>query len=192
MGERERRDQPYFASTLPPSPERLVANVLESAWWTKRLAGDLRTIELWKVGVIVVVGSLVLRAATLPPPHAPVEAIRVSQDLIELATAAVLFFLTQGPLRRAGEFGTLREGAARVEERAANLWHRGAIAEADALELTHEHQLVRKGSPLIPTVWWRIRQRRLNALWSRIALTDPSVAPPSRGASPLRSSPSAE
>ena len=172
MAERERRDQPYFASTLPPSPARLVANVRESAWWTKRLAGDLRAIEFWKVGVIVAAGLLVLRAATLPPSRTPAASIPISQDLVELATAAVLFFLTQGPLRRAGEYGALRDGASRVEQHAASLARTGTITDAGALELAHEYQIARKGSPLVPTMWWRLRQRRLNALWKEGAASD--------------------
>lgn len=32
-------ERPYFASSLPPSPRRAVANMAESAWWSKHLAG---------------------------------------------------------------------------------------------------------------------------------------------------------
>lgn len=151
-----------YASEKLPSPARLVENIYESAWWTFRLAKDMRFFEAVRFAVVLGMALLVLRASTIQSPTPLVGA-----NVVELSVALILFLLTQTPLRRIVGFHLLVEGAAKTIATVETIATRAPISRADALSVATQYQLIRHGAPLIPPALWRFRRKRLNTLWSQ-------------------------
>lgn len=151
----------WFYNQDRPSAARLAANTYESAWWTNRLSADMILIELARCSALLLAALLILRAAFLPTFFTPESAVNIS-------SAVILFLITQGPVRRILDFVKLREGSRSVllecEAAAGN-----SISLSQATHLLSKYQLVRKGSPRIPTYLWAIRRKSLNRLWPSVA-----------------------
>lgn len=163
LGRQPQGDGSYFASKEPPSPRRTVMNTYESAWWSKHLAGTQATIS-W-AGIVVILGAafLVLRMAASPSPP-----IAVGVTAVEAANAAILFMLTQAPLRKALGLRAFQAASSRVVDRAERMLSAKAIADVEAADIRTQYQLARRGAPGISTLVWKIRRSRLNALWREV------------------------
>lgn len=159
-------DGAYFASHEPPSARRTVMNTYESAWWSKHLAATQGAIT-W-VGVVVTLGAavLVLRIAASPQPVLP-----VGTSAVDAANAAILFLLTQAPLRKVLGLRAFQAASARVMERAERLLAQESVSDLEAADVRTQYQFARRGASAISTLVWKVRRRRLNALWARVALS---------------------
>lgn len=154
----------YWASKTTPSPIRFVENIRESAWWSKRLSSGMVLIETVLIIFIAGIALLIFRAAI----HSGTSSL-IPEDITELAVAALTFLLTKGPLTRVLGFRRFRTEASRIVERAELLLKdKRYITEADAIEIAGGYHIIRKGSPRIPSWWWKIRRNRLNKAMDRI------------------------
>lgn len=151
---------PYFASSHQPSPRRLVENLYESTWWTKRLARDMTwgsaafAAVIWSIGIFMLI-------ATTNEVWAP------ESWGAGTLSALILFLIATGPQHARRQYAELREGAERVQHEAERLLGKEPT-EAQALALACEYHLKRQGAAVIPTPWYRLRRGRLNALWDDV------------------------
>jgi hypothetical protein len=153
----------YFASAEPPSPRRTVLNTYESAWWSCRLASNIADYSYLAIGVIVILGVLVLRAAV------PETGLHVGASTINAASAAILFLLTDAPLRRALGLRAFSAKSSRIVDKAEELLSAESISESAAADLQTQYQLARAAAPGISSLAWSMRSRELNNLWKTIA-----------------------
>lgn len=154
---------PYFGSVSQPGPRRLLENLRESSWWTKRLAGDMAKVTNGFTVVLTGVGMLTLLAA--------VNGIRgpgALQGASAWISAVILFAIAQGPHHASGRYGQLRDSAAAVQQRAEHLLGRSAPDEMDALQVAADYHLARQRAPVIPTLWYERRRPALNKLWDSV------------------------
>jgi hypothetical protein len=157
---RWREEDPYFGSTQPLSPRRLVENVRESSWWSKRLAGDMAS-AAWMLGAaLAVLGILTLVAATNG---------LMSEDAVQSSapwlSGGILLLISQSPLQARRRYLELRDGVERIQERAHSLLQSRQVNEIEALEIAADYHLVRQCAPVIPTAWYNHRRDTLNNLW---------------------------
>ena len=153
-------DDPYFGSTQPTSPQRLVENVRESSWWSKRLAGDMAFAASVSGAALAILGILTLLAAV---------GGLMSEDAATSSapwlSGGILLLISQSPLQARRRYAELRDGAERIQERAHNFLRSGSTNEIDALEIASDYHLVRQCAPVIPTAWYNRRRSTLNNLW---------------------------
>lgn len=152
--------EPYFGSAALPSPQRLVQNLRESAWWTKRLAQDMA-----RAGVFLTVGLVAAGALTLMAAINGLLSPAAADSAAPWLSAGILFVISQSPYQASRRYASLRDGAEKAQERAAALLGARSVREADAIDLAAEYHLVRQCAPVIPTLWYNRRRSGLNRLW---------------------------
>lgn len=162
--------EPYFASTEPPGPRRLVLNTFESAWWTARQATDMLRFQVALVCAIVVTALALLEGAIVASSDG------MNDSLVRAAASALLFVATGAPIRDAIGFSALIRGASDVCRQAENVL-KSEVAELEAVEILFAYQLARKGSPSLSTPWWRLRRKNLNKLWAQIHADTRALTP---------------
>jgi hypothetical protein len=162
----------YFASQTPGSPRRLVENMRETAWWTKRIARSAEAMQKLWVGLFGILGAGVLAVSALRP-GAPQQGLSGFLTTPSFVIAVLLFLFTSGPYKRIGEYRAFHEAAKDVDARAERMLDAPErITEATARQLAADYHLARKGSPLLPGFIWSMRQRKLNRLWGDVARED--------------------
>jgi hypothetical protein len=157
-------DGGYFASREPASARRTVENTYESAWWSAKLA-KTQKIATW-VGISIIAGAaiLIFRFAASHEPIIPIE-----DGLVEAASAALMFLLTQAPLRKAIALASFERSSERIVEYADALLEKNSISNTEAIDLQIQYQLARRASPPLSTAIWKIRRPHLNAQWRPVA-----------------------
>lgn len=153
--------QNFFASSLPVSPQRGAANLVESAWWTKHLCSTMWRNCLWCLIVLFLL-SFVLLYVSLNNVKSADEAMNTSK----VVTSIIAFSFSVGLLRFTLGFFALRSAAAKAERLARDLAAKTEVPEMDAIKLWQDYQLARAKAPMVPTWVWKIRQKALNRTWS--------------------------
>jgi len=151
-----------FSSGKPVGPSRVVENLVETAWFTKHLAGSCRNI-FFAVFVVSLILSVVLLLITAS------SAAQVSSRLAaaKCVSATLTFLISVGVLREWLSFLEFSKNAGEIEAEAERLC-RGDVTEFEAQRLLAEYQMIRAAAPLIPTVAWKIRRDALNEAWKQL------------------------
>lgn len=173
---------PYFASSEQPSPRRMVKNIYESTWWTKRLARDMAWGAAVFAGLIWSIGIFMLVAA-ISGIWAP------ETGSAGVMSALILFLIAMGPQHARRQYAQLWDGAERVQREAELLLH-AEPTEAESLALAGEYHLTRQGAPVVPTAWYLWRRSRLNELWDGVVAERAEAGHESRDERHLASAPS--
>jgi hypothetical protein len=153
-------EEPYFESSAPPSARRLVENVRESSWWTKRLAGDM----VWFAAALTVSFGIVVVLMLMAALQGTMDAA-TAKSLAPWMQAAIVFLVAQGPVQAWRGYASLRGGAGKAQDRAGELL-KGQPTEAEAVELAADYHLIRRTAPVIPTLWYNWRRADLNTRWA--------------------------
>lgn len=164
-----RRDvEPYFGSSERPGVRRLLENLRESAWWTKRLAGDMAM----TTGVFAaVLNGIALLTLMLVATGVVGSAAMSSAS--HWVSAVILFVIAQGPHHAHARYAQLRDRARTVEEASDRLLTLSTPTESDTLLIAAEYHLARQGAPVIPTLWYEYRRPGLNRLWEPVRAPTP-------------------
>lgn len=169
----------YFASNESPGPRRAVENLRESAWWSMHLSESMLR---WTVVVIVgvVIGCLLLLNASITnlaqpqPIPAPSSAgapqttetkSGVSAQTIKIVTSAILFIFSYGLVKFATGYQSFSTKSRQIKESAETLLKSDQVEEVPAIKLWQDYHLAREASPILPTWIWKLREKKLNALW---------------------------
>lgn len=153
--------QSYFSSTQPPSPRRLLENLVESSWWTHYVAARTAQFFLFFSCVIFAssVSVLVITVSTAPD--------RSLGEVVARSVVLVLMFLfSSGYFRLTIDYYLLSRDACQIEINACALLKAKRINKSDALILCHEYQVRRATAPMLPTFAWKRERLRLNTNWS--------------------------
>lgn len=156
----------YFASTAT-GPRRALENLRESSWWSKHLAETMRSASLFAVaaGIVVTLVALVGAVRIAGEPG-------LASDALVLAKTAVTFLMlafTLGILRMGLGYHSLHVRCQAIEDRATAGLANDAVAcdTASAAKAWSDYHIARAGAPMLPTLVWRLRRRRLNEVWQR-------------------------
>jgi hypothetical protein len=164
--EPERR---YFASTQPPGPRRAVANVAESAWWSKHLAWSMYWRCLYATFGTVLV-SLVILVVTL----IGVKDQELYPSLARVGTAILTLIPSLGMVKLITGYHGFATKAGQVEEQVKRLGER-QVSEITAMKVVFEYHLARAAAPPIPDWIFRSRQHELNQLWDEVRSPKPTT-----------------
>lgn len=158
-----RNVQPYFGSSQQPGVRRLLENLRESAWWTKRLAGDMAN----TAGVFAAVLNGIA-ALTIVVAATGLIGSAAMSSASHWVSAVILFVIAQGPHHARARYAQLRDRARTVEEASDRLLASATPTESDALLVAADYHLARQGAPVIPTLWYEYRRPELNRLWDSV------------------------
>ncbi len=89
----------------------------------------------------------------------------VSAGVVKIVTSSLLFILSYGLLRFAVGYFRFSAKAESVKEKAESLLASGNSDQIQAIKLWQDYHLARAAAPLIPNWTWRLREKKLNALW---------------------------
>jgi hypothetical protein len=149
----------YFASTDPVGPRRALANLQESAWWSKHVAR-----YTWQAITILLAVLLVLSIAALAESAQFVSTLAHQQVIARVVTATLLLALSLGLLRILYAYWSFSEAASRIDLHAQK-----AVPTVDiALGLWRDYHLARAGTPMLPTFLWRWKNASLNKKWQAL------------------------
>jgi hypothetical protein len=160
----------YFASSEPPGTKRAIQNVRESSWWSMHLAQSMGWVFSLLIVCLLVGCILLLNASVQTLPQENVSAAVVPKSVVaaavvKIVTSAIMLVFSLGLLRLAcGYFGYASKSR-QVREKAESMLENGAGDEIQAVKLWQDYHLARAGSPILPDWIWRLREKKLNALW---------------------------
>lgn len=161
-------NEAYFGSMEPPGTGRALANLAESAWWSKHLAREMGQRCLLIVACLVVAALIALVAS--------VEAVRAStaahavealHAIGNVVTATLTLVFSLGLTRLGVAYLVFSGKAEKVEERATQAAARPDNVDTEAVKLWQDYHLARITAPFIPTWYWRRRRPHLNMVWQR-------------------------
>jgi hypothetical protein len=154
----------YFASTPPPGPRRALANLQESAWWSKHVARYTWQTLLALLTILVALSIVALVAST-----AIVASLAHQQAIARVITATLLLIFSLGLLRFVYAYWSFSTRAAQVDLIAQKAQPTGE----EAMALWRDYHLARASTPMLPTILWRWKNASLNKRWS--ALRNPTA-----------------
>lgn len=150
-----------FASSVPPSPQRVLENLRESAWWSHQ--GAKIAAQRTFIQILLLVGIAALIPLGLPHFVGTIKSA-ITGTLFSSSIILAIFSLGVG--KRAWGLYQFSVAASRTATQAQELL-RGTDAphERDATFLLHRYQLDRVSSPSIPSSIWSKNREHLNTLY---------------------------
>jgi len=139
-------ERDFFASKAAQSPQRILANLVESSWWSKHLAGEMGLYAAALCLIIAGIAVAILIASMQAGLGQP-----VLTAIAKMATSIIVFLFAGGYFRLSFDYQRFSREAERVEDRALALSERPDLTEVQAISLLHDYQIARAGAPAIPT-----------------------------------------
>lgn len=155
---------PYYTSSEPQGPKRLLDNVQESIFFTRYISSAASN-WLWFITTVVfLVGIGALISAILAVPQQNVQ-VAIAKGAIStlLVVAAGL------SLQEALTYGRLAKRCEILDERAESM-RREQLSIEVVLKLICDYECALLSAPLLPEIIYNRKKNRLNTLWEgRIA-----------------------
>jgi hypothetical protein len=168
----------YFASVETPGPKRAIENLRESSWWSMHLAESM----FWRSIIVMIgigLGCLMLlnlsvsnlaqsqgkTTITSTSSTSSESASGVKVQTIKIVTSAILFIFSYGLLKFATGYYGFSAKSKQIKESADRLLQSDKLDQIQVIKLWQDYHLAREASPMMPTWIWKLRQKRLNALW---------------------------
>lgn len=162
--QQETVEESYFASTADAGPRRAVENLVESAWYTGKLATMMARLY---TGLIVVLASTAIAALIVSARE--LTDVLQREYVTRVVTSWLLLIVSLSMLRAVWSYSRM---AARCDRTMTACEHLGPEAtERDALSQWHEYQVSRASCPLIPKWLWDLMSESLDDAW-HIAMDD--------------------
>ncbi len=156
----------YFGSAEPPSVERALANLEESAWWSKHLAREIGNRCLLIVASLVVVAVVALVVSVEAVKEATAtHAVETLHAVGNVVTASLTLVFSLGLTRLAVSYTNFSSNAEKIEAQASHTAAVPNVAEGEVVKLWQDYHLARATAPFIPTWFWKMKRDRLNAIW---------------------------
>lgn len=163
----------YFASQLPPGPERLLENVRETGFFSEHIAATAAR-AMWGLTAwlcLLAVGGIFVTVAI-------VDDITVVRSIGVVLASVLLVVEAVGVARLAMDYHGFQKAACETKTQANRMLSAGAVREVDALHLAESYFIHRARAPLLPGwvysgihVWgvrlYRGRRDELNVLWQK-------------------------
>ena len=165
---RRRRGTPFFDSATVASPLRTVENTRQSSWYTMQLAGSMRILMWFLVGVGLTVAVIYYFAALNPVLRAPAaNAVEAHAAVLKTTSALITAILSLGLIRLAVAYGKAADGAKQIFDAADAMMKQRPLKEQQAAILLSNYHMIRAGMPLIPDFIWKVKEGELNTTWQR-------------------------
>ncbi|KPL80618.1 hypothetical protein [Herpetosiphon geysericola] len=152
--------EPFFASTLEPGPKKALDNLKESTWWSKHLSNtmlslySLVTFAFISLSIIILIVSIVT-----------INNFDILSTVGRIVTSAISLVFSLGLIKTTYGYYKFNNKSTQVESQIKSLeMHNLEII--DVIKLWHDYQLARASSPMIPTVIWLMKRKKLNSLWN--------------------------
>lgn len=154
--------EPYFASTKPQSHRRLLENLIESVWWSNRLANrSAFYLSLFTGGVIIL--SIIALIVALQN----VRNQFVAQAVSQIVVTTLLFVFSAGYARTTLGFVRLHNKSQKIQTKATRMIKSANVLDHNVIILLHEYQILRATSADLPSFVWKQMQTRLNKIWKK-------------------------
>ena len=176
----------YFASKEPAGTKRAAENLVESSWWSMHLSETMWWIFISTIVAIVVGCAFLLNVSLEDVSKLPAQAVASAQTqaatgemakpavmqavnvgVVKVVTSALLFIFSYGLFKYATGYFTFGARSKCIKEKAEQLLDSRAESEIAIIRLWQEYHLARDGAPLVPNWVWKVREKKLNALWRR-------------------------
>lgn len=149
----------YFSAGTAPGPAKAVANLLESAWYTRHQASRMALLYYGVVAVLVALSVFALLA---------VIRFEASTDArewaVKLVTSTLALLVSLSLVKSGIAYSRLATRCERTEQACERLLA-GTPTDAEALRQWSEYQLGRATAPLIPDWLWSAMRLRLDEAW---------------------------
>lgn len=168
----------FFASEEEPGPRKALENLRESAWWSMHLSETMGWFFLTAI-LLVVLGCIFLlnvsvqdfSQATTPSvlqgtSNASLSAPAVSASVVKVVTSGILFVFWYGLFRFATGYFSFAGKSRQIVDQAEGLLERAPTDDMQAIKLWQDYHLARDTAPLIPKWIWKLRERKLNKIWT--------------------------
>lgn len=168
----------FFASGEQPGSRRAVENLRESAWWSMHLSESMWWIFITAI-ILIFLGCIFLlnisvqdfsQVTTTAAPQVArgsgAQSTGVTASVVKVVTSAVLFIFSYGLFKFATGYFSFSHKSRQITDKADGLLGNGAIDEVQAIKLWQDYHLARDAAPLVPTWIWKLREKKLNKLWS--------------------------
>jgi fatty acid desaturase len=156
------RRAPYFSADVAHGAVRVLTNLWESTFFTRRLATEMAVFVTW-LSILVGGGAFVLLIWSLTV----IDSGTVRVAVARVATTMLMAIVGLGFIRLAHAYRSL----ARAAEKAARDGKEALFAsptDLEAIRVLHEYQVARAGGPLIPDTLKNWRDAKLNEQWRAI------------------------
>ena len=156
LGQKVRQNDPYFAT--PPTEtgvETLVANIMESAFYTRSIAKSAANVCYFLLSVTAVAFFSVLLTAVYR------DVFRARHEFYEYAVDALILLVTIDLAPRARQYLALSGEAGRARD----ILPRAKTIE-EVIPAVVEYQLARASAPLLPTFTFLKGRTPLAAIWT--------------------------
>ena len=154
-------EENYFMSNGEIGVVKSLENLEESSWWSKHLTETAFNINL---GVIAVVAVLLVVAFYTSLNVSPDQ-----QDLPKISkilTSSIMVLFTVGLVRTTIGYSRFHKKSEQIDTSIPDKLKSSTLGVPDCVKLWSEYHVARAASPLIPTIIWKLRRDRLNALRS--------------------------
>jgi hypothetical protein len=161
----------YFASTEEAGVNRAIQNVRESSWWSMHLSQSMGWVFSLLIVCLFVGCTLLLNASVHTLPQTAVDPAGegatevVTSAVVKIVTSVMMLVFSLGLLRLACGYFGFSSKSKQIREKAEAMLDNGPVNEIQAIKLWQEYHLARAGAPILPDWIWRLREKKLNALW---------------------------
>ena len=156
-----------FASAAVPGKRRLLENVQESSWYSKRLSYEA-FIWLAITAVFFVVASWILLFYASSHPSSPATGLKtltISDFLTQLGGSLIAFVISARFIETAVAYLEFSRAAEETLTRATELIKKDRCDDAEAINVVAEYQVARACAPPLPTRLWLNSRIKMNAAW---------------------------
>lgn len=150
----------YFSDQGAPDLRKLLANLSESAFFTKHQSRRL-CLYLTVLSILFALSAIISLIITIQNVVFGNLGLSISKSILSI----IVFLFTAGYVRLAFDYNSLFQEANRVDEIASSLAEKTSISQNEAITLLLDYQVSRATGPLIPSWLWKLMSKELNDLW---------------------------
>ena len=161
----------YFESKESLGTVRALANLEESAWWSKHLSRELGLRCLLIVSaLIIVVLSVLIASVEAVQESTAAQTVQMLHTVGNVVTAALALVFSLDLTRLGLSYYQFSSKAAPIEAEAGLLASHPSLDIQEqnilAVNLWQDYHIARATAPFVPTWFWKRRRTSLNAIWA--------------------------
>ena len=149
----------YFMSSTEIGSVKALENLEESTWWSKHLS---KIAWRYYVGIIVFVLSLSFISLYVSV-NISVNQLYIPQ-ISKIITSSIMVLFSIGFVRIAIGYSRFHKKAEQIDLILPDKIKSTTLGDPECVKLWSEYHIARASSPLIPSIIWKLNEKRLNAL----------------------------
>jgi len=155
--------KPYYDSKLPYGSNRLADIITESAFWTYKLADDMRSIMFLYTGVYLISALTAIYfifQINMDP--------KILIDAAKLITTFISIIFTSEAILLIKQYNELYSEARRIYTITAGMVSISNLDMSEIMQIVEEYNILLLSSPPIPGYLYKIRQKNLNKAYKKV------------------------